>query len=81
MDYSISQRCNECHKPTRRLALVYGVTNPIVQVIGWSCKKCKIIFINPDFDYKKIISKNLYDGYNAKEKLIIEKKDLGIELE
>ena len=76
MDYQISQRCNKCHEKTRRLAIVFGITNPDYQVIGWFCRKCKTVFINPDFDYRTLVSKNLYKGYDAKEIPITTKQNL-----
>ena len=70
LDYSVAQRCGVCHEKTRRINIAFGTTNPIRRTLGWFCRRCETIYVNPDFDFKKIIIKNLTLGYDAKEKKV-----------
>ena len=48
--------CSKCHKPTIRLKGEAYTNHSHVNILGaWYCKKCKIIYINPNLNLYQII--------------------------
>ena len=55
MDYTIPNRCPECHKKILKLEQIsYDMTRVVKEVIAWYCRNCKIITLNPKFNFNQV---------------------------
>ena len=79
MDYTTPKRCPECHNKILKLEqLSYDMTRVVREIIAWYCRNCKIITINPKFNFKKIIYGDMQQGIKGISVPVTTKESLDI---